>query len=90
MRLYGEMHRFIPAMSTLTSARIAEIVVNHHPRRFGTSKYGLGRIWRVFLDIITVKIITSFASRPALWFGLLSVPSIVLGVSILFIAGGVS
>jgi len=64
--LYGEMHRFIPAMATLAGARIAEIVVNHHPRRFGKSKYGMGRIWRVVLDIITVKLITRFASRPAL------------------------
>jgi glycosyltransferase involved in cell wall biosynthesis len=72
--LYGEMHRFIPAMSTMAGARIAEIVVNHHPRRFGKSKYGIGRIWRVILDIISVKMIIGFASRPAVWFGLLSIP----------------
>jgi len=86
--LYGEMHRFIPAMSTLAGARIAEIVVNHHPRRFGMSKYGIGRVWRVALDIITVKMITGFASRPALWFGLLALPFIILGTSTLIIAGG--
>ena len=86
--LYGEMHRFIPAMSTLAGARIAEIVVNHHPRRFGMSKYGIGRVWRVALDIITVKMITGFASRPALWFGLLALPFIILGTSTLLIAGG--
>ena len=57
--LYGEMHRFIPAMSTVVGARIAEIVVSHHPRRFGKSKYGLGRIWRVMLDIIAFKFIIS-------------------------------
>ena len=63
--LYGEMHRFIPAMSTVAGARIAEIVVAHHPRRFGKSKYGLGRIWRVMLDIIAFKFIISvFTSRP--------------------------
>ena len=63
--LYGEMHRFIPAMSTVAGARIAEIVVSHHPRRFGKSKYGLGRIWRVMLDIIAFKFIISvFTSRP--------------------------
>ena len=63
--LYGEMHRFIPAMSTIAGARIAEIVVTHHPRRFGKSKYGLGRVWRVMLDIIAFKfIISAFASRP--------------------------
>ena len=63
--LYGEMHRFIPAMSTIAGARIAEIVVTHHPRRFGKSKYGLGRVWRVMLDIVAFKFIISvFASPP--------------------------
>jgi glycosyltransferase involved in cell wall biosynthesis len=78
--LYGEMHRFIPAMSTLAGAGIAEIMVNHHPRRFGKSKYSIGRVWRVALDIVTVKMLISFASRPALWFGLLSLPWAVLGM----------
>ena len=63
--LYGEMHRFIPAMSTVAGARIAEIVVTHHPRRFGKSKYGLGRVWRVMLDIMAFKFIISvFAPLP--------------------------
>ena len=62
--LYGEMHRFIPAMSTIAGARIAEIVVTHHPRRFGKSKYGLGRVWRVMLDIIAFKFIISVFSSP--------------------------
>ena len=86
--LYGEMHRFIPAMATLAGARIAEIVVNHHPRRFGKSKYGIGRIWRVVLDIITVKLITGFASRPALWFGLPSFSIFGLSLSALLVAVG--
>ena len=65
VHLYGEMHRFIPAMSTVAGARIAEIVVTHHPRRFGQSKYGLGRVWRVALDIIAFKFIISvFAPLP--------------------------
>jgi glycosyltransferase involved in cell wall biosynthesis len=86
--LYGEMHRFIPAMSTLAGARITEIMVKHHPRRLGRSKYGLGRTWRVALDIITVKMITSLASRPAQWFGLLSLVFILIGSSILSIVAG--
>lgn len=71
--LYGEMHRFIPAMSTVAGARIAEIVVTHHPRRFGESKYGLGRIWRVALDIVAFKFIIfvfappSKTEKPSLW-----------------------
>jgi glycosyltransferase involved in cell wall biosynthesis len=79
--LYGELHRFIPAMATLTGARIAEIVVNHHPRRFGHSKYGIARVWRVALDIVTVKMLSGFSSRPALWFGLLSFAPIILGAA---------
>ena len=78
--LYGEMHRFIPAMSTVVGARIAEIVVSHHPRRFGRSKYGLGRIWRVLLDIIAFKFIISVFTSPSkpqnpenLWHRLLNV-----------------
>lgn len=63
--LYGEMHRFIPAMSTVVGARIAEIVVKHHARRFGTSKYGLGRIWRVMLDILAFKLILSVFARQS-------------------------
>jgi len=86
--LYGEMHRFIPAMSTIVGARIAEVVVNHYPRRFGRSKYGIGRVWRVALDILSVKMITTFVSQPALWFGLLALPFIILGTSTLLIAGG--
>jgi hypothetical protein len=82
------MHRFIPAMTTLAGARIAEIVVNHHPRRFGKSKYGISRIWRVVLDIITVKLITGSISRPALWFGLPSFPVFGLSLSALFVAAG--
>lgn len=63
--LYGEMHRFIPAMSTLIGARIAEVVVTHHPCRFGKSKYGLGRIWSGTLDIIAFKFILSvFQQNP--------------------------
>lgn len=84
--LYGEMHRFIPALFLLTGARITEIAVNHHPRRFGKSKYGIGRVWRVMLDMITVKMITSFSSRPAVWFGLLSVPFIIGGLLTLLAA----
>lgn len=85
--LYGDMHRFIPALSTLAGASIAEITVTHHRRRFGKSKYGLGRTWKVALDIVTVKMLTSFASRPACWFGLLSLPWVLLGGVTLAVGG---
>jgi len=78
--LYSEMHRFIPAMASITGARIAEIKVRHHSRRFGESKYGLSRIYKVLLDLLTIKTITSFSSRPMLWFGMLSLPLVVLAV----------
>lgn len=77
--LYSELHRFIPAMSTLTGARIAEIVVQHHARQFGKSKYGISRAWRVFLDLYLIKMLTGFAAKPALWFGLMSLPASFLG-----------
>ena len=67
--LYSEMHRFIPAMLSLTGAKIAEIKVKHHARQFGVSKYGLSRIFKVLSDLITIKTIASFSPRPLLWFG---------------------
>jgi glycosyltransferase involved in cell wall biosynthesis len=85
--LYGDMHRFIPAMSTLSGARIAEIVVNHHRRQFGKSKYGIGRIWKVALDIVTIKLITGFASRPGRWFAVSGFAFLFLGfVNLLYLA----
>lgn len=68
-RLYGEMHRFIPAFANSVGAKIAEIVVNHHPRRFGMPKYGLERTMKVVLDLFTVKFLTSFSSKPIYLFG---------------------
>lgn len=77
--LYSELHRFIPAMATLVGARITELIVTHHPRKFGTSKYGISRAWRVFLDLFLVKMVTGFAVRPLLWFGTLAIPGALLG-----------
>jgi glycosyltransferase involved in cell wall biosynthesis len=91
--LYSEMHRFIPAMATLTGAKITEIITIHHARRFGKSKYGLSRIWKVFLDLFLIKMLTGFAERPALWFGIFSVPAFFLGTAcwvVLLIAGSSS
>jgi len=79
--LYSEMHRFIPAMASIAGPRIAEIKVRHHPRRFGTSKYGLSRIYKVMLDLLVIKTVTGFASRPLLWFTLLSLPALVFSLT---------
>ncbi len=75
IRLYGEMHRFIPAIASGMGISYTEIKVNHRPRRFGTTKYGISRTIRVILDLITVKFLLSFATRPIQVFGLLGVVS---------------
>lgn len=84
--LYAEMHRFIPAMASMAGARIRELPVRHHPRRFGQSKYGLSRVYKVLLDLLAIKTITSFAQRPLVWFALLAVPFILTSVAILMAA----
>lgn len=66
--MYGEMHRFIPALSQLAGARLAEIEVNHRARQFGVSKYGFSRIQKVMLDIITIRVLLSYARAPLTWY----------------------
>jgi glycosyltransferase involved in cell wall biosynthesis len=78
--LYSEMHRFIPAMASIAGPRIAEIKVTHHARQFGKSKYGLSRIYKVLLDLMVIKTIASFTSRPLKWFSLLAAPFALLGL----------
>ena len=68
-RLYGEMHRFIPVLASWSGANICEMVVNHRPRTAGVAKYGLGRTWKVMLDLITVKFLGSFSTKPIYIFG---------------------
>jgi len=68
-RLYGEMHRFIPVYANSVGARITEIKVQHHPRKFGKAKYGLERTFKVLLDLFTVKFLTSYANKPIYLFG---------------------
>jgi glycosyltransferase involved in cell wall biosynthesis len=70
IRLYGEMHRFIPAVASSMGVRVAEVVVNHRPRTRGVSKYGIGRTTRVLLDLFTVKFFMTYGTRPAHLFGL--------------------
>ncbi len=69
LRLYGEMHRFVPAIAAEQGARIAEVEVNFRPRRSGTSKYGPGRILRTLLDLVTVKFLSGYSTRPIQVFG---------------------
>lgn len=83
LRLYGEMHRFLPAIASEMGVRIDEVVVNHRPRRHGQSKYGLGRTIRVLLDLITVKFLLSYSTRPLQMFGLIGLGVGALGGLIL-------
>lgn len=69
VRLYGEMHRFIPIYASWMGARVTEIEVNHHPRTHGTSKYGLERIFKVFLDLLVVKFLDNHLTKPIYVFG---------------------
>jgi glycosyltransferase involved in cell wall biosynthesis len=69
IRLYGEMHRFMPAYSHWHGAKTAEIIVNHRPRQFGQTKYGISRTFRVILDLLTVKFLTNYLTKPMHFFG---------------------
>lgn len=69
IKLFGEMHRFIPALAAEMGARIVEVPVNHRPRRFGTTKYGISRTFRVFLDLILIKFLLGYSKRPIHLFG---------------------
>lgn len=69
IQLYGEMHRFIPAYAAWHGAKVAEIVVNHHPRQFGQTKYGLSKTFRVILDLLVVKFLMDYSTRPMHFFG---------------------
>lgn len=75
VKLYGEMHRFIPAIASGMGISFTEVKVNHRARRFGTSKYGISRTIRVVLDLLTVKFLLSYATRPIQVFGLMGVIS---------------
>ena len=79
IKLYGEMHRFIPAIASAIGISIAEVRVNHRPRQRGKSKYGISRTFRVILDLITVKFLLSYSHRPLHIFGLIGMLSFSLG-----------
>jgi glycosyltransferase involved in cell wall biosynthesis len=82
LRLYGEMHRFIPAVASWYGVRIKEIETVHHPRLRGTSKYGIGRTIKVLLDLITVKFLQSFSTKPIQFFGPIGVLFGLLGAGL--------
>jgi glycosyltransferase involved in cell wall biosynthesis len=87
LRLYGEMHRFIPALANDLGARIGELEVRHRPRRAGVSKYGLSRTVRVLLDLVTVKFLSSYSTRPIQVFGVVGLLCSIAGLTITGLLG---
>jgi len=79
VRLYGELHRFIPVLAAARGYRVGEIEINHRPRKFGHSKYGVRRFVKGFLDLLTVKFLTGFGQRPQHLLGSIGLVSFVLG-----------
>ncbi|GAB4360984.1 MAG: glycosyltransferase [Cyanophyceae cyanobacterium] len=79
MRLYGELHRFLPALAQMEGARITDIPVRHHARKFGQSKYGLGRTFRVVMDLLTIWFMRKFLTRPMHVFGVMGMVLTALG-----------
>lgn len=83
LKLYGEMHRFIPAVASWYGVRVAEVETQHHPRLRGKSKYGITRTIKVVLDLITVKFLQSFSTRPLQFFGSIGIAGGVIGFLVL-------
>jgi len=81
--LYGQLHRFLPALCAMAGARVGEIIVNHRPRERGTTKYGIGRTLTVVLDLTTVKFMLSYGAHPIRVFGMTSVLSALTGIAAL-------
>jgi glycosyltransferase involved in cell wall biosynthesis len=84
LELFGDMHRFLPALTKRGGAKITEVVVRHHPRMFGKSKYGIGRTVRVLLDIMLVKFLNEYINKPLYMFGSVGFLLLVLGLFSLF------
>ncbi len=84
MNLYGELHRFLPALAFIEGARIGEVRVNHHPRRYGKSKYGIDRTFRVLMDLLTVWFMKRFLTRPMHVFGFAGLVSLGTGLALAF------
>jgi glycosyltransferase involved in cell wall biosynthesis len=86
INLYGEMHRFVPALASQVGARVTEIPVRHHPRRHGVSKYGISRTVRVILDLMTVKFLLAYSTKPIQLFGKWGLYTLLAG----FLSGGMT
>ena len=85
--IYGETHRFIPALIKWAGGRVAELPVNHRPRTAGRSKYGLGRIGRVLLDLVTVKFLMEYLTTPLYFFGKVGFFSLLMALTAVIVVG---
>ena len=83
---YNEMHRFIPALLSVSGAQFSEVKVKHHARQFGESKYGLSRVYKVLLDLLTIKSILSVANHPIRWFALIALLPLLLSIACVIFA----
>jgi dolichol-phosphate mannosyltransferase len=83
LELYGELHRYIPVLAAWSGFRVTEVDVQHHPRLHGTSKFGRARFWRGFLDLVTVKFLTTYTARPFHLFGGIGVVLGIIGTALL-------
>ena len=81
IKLYGELHRFLPVLANIEGARIKEMKVNHRSRQYGTSKYGIDRTFRVLMDLLTVWFMTKFLTRPMYGFGFVGILSILISLA---------
>lgn len=86
VRIYSDMHRFIPGLAAAVGARVVERVVRHHPRVHGVSKYGLGRTYKLLTDLIVLRVLVRFSGQPLHYFGLLSIGSFTLSVMLFVLA----
>lgn len=86
VNLYGEMHRFVPALASQVGAKVTELPVNHHPRLFGVSKYGISRTLRVVLDLMTVRFLMAYSTKPIQLFGKWGIYTILAS----FLSGGMT
>jgi dolichol-phosphate mannosyltransferase len=79
VRIYGELHRFVPVLAAARGFAVGELAIRHRPRKFGRSKYGVGRLFKGFLDLLTVKFLTGFGHRPQHMLGALGLLCFLLG-----------
>jgi len=87
LEAYGEMHRFFPAMASMTGAKVTEMPVNHYPRNFGVSKYGFERVFKVMADIVSINLIIRFSSMPLKGFSIFALPFVLLALFSVFTGG---